>query len=60
MQHKHVFFLRRRPLSLTVCYRSTLPTARGITVEQILFTRGLDPVTQVRRARFLTDAGDLL
>ena len=32
---------------------------RGIPVQQILFSLGHDPITQVRRARFLTDVGDL-
>ena len=27
-----IVFFRRRPLSFTVCFRSTLPTARGILV----------------------------
>ena len=46
-------------LSFQVCYRSTLTVVRGIPIQQILFSRCHDLITQVRRARFLTDVGDL-
>jgi len=36
-------FFRRRPLSFTVCYKSTLPNARGIPVQQILFHGVMTP-----------------
>ena len=37
-----------------------LLVVRGMQIQQILFSRGHVPITQVRRAWFLTDVGDLL
>ena len=44
-------------LSLTVQQGSSLLSAQGTQVEQIIFTRGHDPSTPVRRARSLTAVG---
>ena len=61
-EHGHAcFFFSDDDHCLSQCVTGqTCLTVRGIPVQQILFSRGHDSITQVRRATFLTDVGDLL
>ena len=47
-----VLFSSHWTLSPTVFQSPTLPVEQGSPVQQILFLRSHDPITQVRRARF--------
>ena len=55
-----LLFTRLSVLSFTVSQEPLLLAEQGVQVYQILFTRGHDPSTHVRGARFLTLVGDLI